>query len=434
MEKFYENNNILYKILSCLLIAMYAVMCLYGSTVCAAGVSFPSNTQEIIDENPSFDYIIVTDYVGDTYFLLSPLAGNGSVQIRIIFNEYSTYSNKTSTYIDLFENQPILKYKLADNSWNKIDKMEYSSIFLSRVDGKTTLSDEEILNFKKNIHFIHYNSGSVPVAFSKVGIAEDIPFSSDGQRGTGDNNSGNTIGGGNTTGDSKDDESSDTSWLGSIRNWFSDLFDKIGNIANAVGEVISNIFSPLFDFIINILDWLNPFSENFILLRLWNFLADIVSFINPFSDNFLGKKIVSLIGDLLKSLFVPEDDYFTNKIDSLKTSLNDRIPYQQYLDDMDSLKNANNTRNNNDISTFVSLNNYTITDKLVINMNKFIDFGIFSKYKSTWFVWVRVVIYVLLLLYNINEFTKTLRGVGVINSAGKGYEEGKHANVGKHSA
>lgn len=67
-------------------------------------------------------------------------------------------------------------------------------------------------------------------------------------------------------------------------------------------------------------------------------------------------------------------------------------------------------------------------------MNKFIDFGIFSKYKSTWFVWVRVVIYVLLLLYNINEFTKTLRGVGVINSAGKGYEEGKHANVGKHSA
>ena len=52
---------------------------------------------------------------------------------------------------------------------------------------------------------------------------------------------------------------------------------------------------------------------------------------------------------MLKSLFVPEDDYFTNKIDSLKTSLNDRIPYQQYLDDMDSLKNANNTRNNNDI-------------------------------------------------------------------------------------
>ena len=170
------------------------------------------------------------------------------------------------------------------------------------------------------------------------------------------------------------------------------------------------------------------------MLRLWNFLADIVSFINPFSDNFLGKKIVSLIGDLLKSLFVPEDDYFTNKIDSLKSSLNDRIPYQQYLDDMDSLKNANNTRNNNDISTFVSLNNYTITDKLVININKFIDFGIFSKYKSTWFVWVRVVIYVLLLLYNINEFTKTLRGVGVINSAGKGYEEGKHANVGKHLA
>ena len=137
---------------------------------------------------------------------------------------------------------------------------------------------------------------------------------------------------------------------------------------------------------------------------------------------------------MLKSLFVPEEDYFTNKIDNLKVALNDRIPYQQYLDDMDVLKNANNTKNDNDISTFVSLNNYTISDKLVINMNKFIDFSIFSKYKTTWFTWVRVVVYVLLLLYNINEFTKTLRGVGVINSAGKGYEEGKHAVTGKHSA
>ncbi len=137
---------------------------------------------------------------------------------------------------------------------------------------------------------------------------------------------------------------------------------------------------------------------------------------------------------MLKSLFVPEEDYFTNKIDNLKVALNDRIPYQQYLDDMDALKNANNTKNDNDISTFVSLNNYTISDKLVINMNKFIDFSIFSKYKTTWFTWVRVVVYVLLLLYNINEFTKTLRGVGVINSAGKGYEEGKHAVTGKHSA
>lgn len=136
----------------------------------------------------------------------------------------------------------------------------------------------------------------------------------------------------------------------------------------------------------------------------------------------------------MKSLFVPEEDYFTNKIDNLKIALNDKIPYQQYLDDMDALKNANNTKNDNDISTFVSLNNYTISDKLVINMNKFIDFSIFSKYKTTWFTWVRVVVYVLLLLYNINEFTKTLRGVGVINSAGKGYEEGKHAVTGKHSA
>ena len=33
MEKIYKNNNILFKILPCLLIAMYAVMCLFGSYV-----------------------------------------------------------------------------------------------------------------------------------------------------------------------------------------------------------------------------------------------------------------------------------------------------------------------------------------------------------------------------------------------------------------
>ena len=259
----------------------------------------------------------------------------------------------------------------------------------------------------------------------------EVVYKNNLERGTstgdGSDNTGNTIGGGNTTGDGSSDESSDTSWLGNIGNWFSDLFNKISNIPNAIGEVISTIFSPLFDFLGNLLDWLNPFSENFILVKLWNFLTDILSYINPFSDNFLGKKIVSLIGDLLISLFFPGDNYFTDKIDGLKASLNDRIPYQQYLDDLESLKNVNSARSSEDISTYVSLNNYAISDKLVINMNKFIDFSIFNKYKSTWFVWVRVVVYLLLLLYNINEFTKTLRGVGVINSAGKGYEDGKHA-------
>lgn len=39
MEKVYENNNILFKILPCLLIALYLIMCLFGSTVCATDVA-----------------------------------------------------------------------------------------------------------------------------------------------------------------------------------------------------------------------------------------------------------------------------------------------------------------------------------------------------------------------------------------------------------
>ena len=46
-------------------------------------------------------------------------------------------------------------------------------------------------------------------------------------------------------------------------------------------------------------------------------------------------------------------------------------------------------------------------------MNKFIDFSIFSKFKSTWYSWIRVVVYIGLVIYNINQTVKFLRGFGI---------------------
>ena len=66
MEKVYENNNILFKILPCLLISMYAIMCLYGSTVCAYDVTYKDNTYTLNDEISNFKYIAtvqVNNYV-----------------------------------------------------------------------------------------------------------------------------------------------------------------------------------------------------------------------------------------------------------------------------------------------------------------------------------------------------------------------------------
>ena len=63
--------------------------------------------------------------------------------------------------------------------------------------------------------------------------------------------------------------------------------------------------------------------------------------------------------------------------------------------------------------TKINLSNYKFSDKLSIKMNKFIDFSIFTKYRDVWFVWVRVVVYILLVLYWINETSKFFRGFSI---------------------
>lgn len=60
----------------------------------------------------------------------------------------------------------------------------------------------------------------------------------------------------------------------------------------------------------NMLDYINPFSENFILKNVINFLGDLVSYINPFSDNFLGKRLIELFSDLFEKLFIPTSNQF----------------------------------------------------------------------------------------------------------------------------
>lgn len=130
--------------------------------------------------------------------------------------------------------------------------------------------------------------------------------------------------------------------------------------------------------------------------------------------NYLGK-IVNLFEVLFKKLFVPDDNYFTGKVDTLKSDLNEKIPYQEYQNELNKVdeiaQNAGNSSNG--ISTSIDLNNYKFSDKLTINMKRFIDFSIFSKYRDTWFVWVRVIVYILLVLYWINEISKFFRGFSI---------------------
>ncbi len=124
--------------------------------------------------------------------------------------------------------------------------------------------------------------------------------------------------------------------------------------------------------------------------------------------------IVDLLKSALQWLFVPEENYFTNKINEFKTALNEKIPFEQYLDSLKEIEQVSDvTGDTDDITLGIDLNNYSVLDKVNVSMNKFIDFSIFSKFKSTWYSWIRVVMYIGLVIYNINQSIKFFNGFGI---------------------
>lgn len=64
--------------------------------------------------------------------------------------------------------------------------------------------------------------------------------------------------------------------------------------------------------ITQILGYLNPLSEDFIL-------KDLLDWLNPFSENFFVYKLIELLGDLLELLFVPSEDVINGLVDSVKS-------------------------------------------------------------------------------------------------------------------
>lgn len=91
MERVYKREGILFKILPCMLIAIYAVMCLYGSTVCASyDVAVDDKTYLLPDSAQDYKYHFIIQY--DEYW-----GGYGKL---IICSNYplSIISNSNGTF------------------------------------------------------------------------------------------------------------------------------------------------------------------------------------------------------------------------------------------------------------------------------------------------------------------------------------------------
>jgi len=156
-----------------------------------------------------------------------------------------------------------------------------------------------------------------------------------------------------------------------------------------------------------------------------DFFGELLSYINPFSDNFILKKLFEWTGnfftalwDLFVSLFVPEEDYFSQKIDNIKYKISQKIPYEDYINMFETVKQV---QSGEDIS--IDLNGYQVGSKK-LDFSKFIDFSWVSRYKNTWYAWVRGFIFVFLIIYNINQIMKLFRGYNVAEGISKINENG----------
>lgn len=138
----------------------------------------------------------------------------------------------------------------------------------------------------------------------------------------------------------------------------------------------------------------------------------IIDFLNPFSNNFIGKKIIELLGELLKWLFIPSDNYFSNIQETLLSDLQTKLPYQSYINMFGTILDISVDGQMEDIS----INNYKV-GSLNINLPKFIDFSFITKYRSTWYSWVRGFVFIFLIVYHVNQLNKFLRGFNITDGS-----------------
>lgn len=185
-----------------------------------------------------------------------------------------------------------------------------------------------------------------------------------------------------------------------LSNFFSDLFTNLGTFFGDLWTNLSGAFGTLGS---NIGNFFNSLWTN-----IGNAFEGIFTW---FADFFEGLK------NLFIRIFVPADNFFTNKIDDTKSKVAEKIPYDDYVSIFEEIEDIAETpsnrksvkSNNNDN---VSMNGYQIGD-MTFNMPNFIDLSFITQFKDTWYSWVRAFTFIALVIYNVNQVIKLLRGYSV---------------------
>lgn len=109
----------------------------------------------------------------------------------------------------------------------------------------------------------------------------------------------------------------------------------------------------------------------------------------------------------MRWLFVPSENYFPSNFEMIKNNLESKLGYQAYIDIFGTLEDITESG-----ASTVDFKGYQIGN-LNISQEKFINFSFITKYKDTWYGWVRGVTFVFLVIYNLNQLLKLIRGINL---------------------
>ncbi|WP_312700567.1 hypothetical protein [Sedimentibacter sp.] len=111
--------------------------------------------------------------------------------------------------------------------------------------------------------------------------------------------------------------------ISNILSFFATLLDYLNPYSN------NFILKPIINLFNTLITYLNPFSENFILKPIIEFLTTLIDWLNPFSDNFI-----------LKIAFIPQSEEFELKKQELIDTFTQKfIFYDNIVDMFKQIKN-----------------------------------------------------------------------------------------------
>lgn len=139
-------------------------------------------------------------------------------------------------------------------------------------------------------------------------------------------------------------------------------------------EILAQGIVNLSNFFSDILGFINPTSDNFILKPIIDFFSNLISYVNPLSENFLGKKLIELFSDLLKYLFVPTQDQFSE----INDKFNEKFGFFEQVKEL-----VSNLFSYHDTSSYSLNNDYPSWDITYEGVTvSIIDFSLFDEYRG----------------------------------------------------